>query len=579
MRRLGLFPKLAFAFLLVFTLAFAGNAALTIRAIHGPLDRLVEDGLALHAQTALVEVQRYLTDCGQEIRLWSSLGVMDAVLTDDRTLNIETLLIQWQREDPERFAKLEVLNIDGVVLASTDVLRVGTQRKPSALRVVTDRAGDFWLGPYPEGDESIEPTIVVAHPIRSRFRSEPIGWLVADVAWHGIVAIVSTAKLGERPQDASGFLTLFDGSGRLLVGEPDLVEQVPGVRVLAHAGGEGVEVRELGAAGTYLAARYERSIGSADPESRLRIVAVLKSEVAGRAVSDLVGAVLNSAVLGLGLAAGASFVIARNLTARIGALSVGTTRIASGDLAYRLREEGGDELEDLARSFNLMGKRLTKVRTERARLEQEILEVSEIERKRTGQELHDGVGQALTGIALLTKSLETRLQARRAAEADDARVIGGLVNHAIGQTRRVSRGLFPVVLEDAGLCGALEDLASGVEAVAPVTCSFSTAGQPDEPSNRLTALYLYRIAQEAVNNALKHGSPSTIEITLAQEERMGRLTIKDDGSGLPTRFEYGMGLRLMRYRASVIGATLHLRGRRGSGSEVSCRFDPSTAVA
>jgi signal transduction histidine kinase len=579
MRRVGLFFKLGFGSLLVVAIAFAVNSALTIRAGRGPLSRLVEDHLSLHAQTTLGEVRRYVMDRGREIRMWSGLGTMDEVLTTDRTLQIENLLLELQRENPGRYVRIEVLATDGTVIASTEVSRIGTRREIGVARVTVPDEPGFWLGPYPGETGLVERTIAVANPIQSRFRPEPIGWLVGDAAWSGIARVIDAARLGGNPQDKSSFIALFDASGRLLGGDPDLVEQIPVATTLAAADFDGVETREMGAAGRYLVAVFEQTIGDAHSESPLRIVAVWRSDEAHGVVSGFVRAVLSAAALGLGLATCASFVTTRHLTRRISDLGVGTHRVAEGDLAYRFPVAGGDELDDLAVSFNRMGRRLREVQVERERLKKEILEVAETERKRVGQDLHDGLGQALTGTALLAKSLETTLRNRGATEAEQAAVICKLVNGAIEQTRDVARGLFPSILEAAGLRGALEDLAAGVQTVSEVECRLSIAEPFEEPSDPFEALHLYRIAQESINNALKHGDPSTIEVSLTREGRTGCLTIRDDGLGPPAQVEKGMGLRLMDYRAALIGATLEFRGRPGEGSEVSCRFELDPAAA
>ncbi|HUW51571.1 MAG TPA: PAS domain S-box protein [Sulfuricella sp.] len=211
--------------------------------------------------------------------------------------------------------------------------------------------------------------------------------------------------------------------------------------------------------------------------------------------------------------------------------------------------------------------------TERKRLEQQIIEISEEEQKRIGQELHDGLGQHLTGVAFLGKALEQKLAARSLPEVADAAEIVNFLNQAITQTRVLARGLFPVELENNGLMSALEQLASGINKLFGIACIFRCIN-PILVHDRLTAINLYRIAQEAVANAAKHSKASNILIELAVDGDRTNLTITDNGTGLdPHREHQGMGLHIMQYRANMLGATLSIRGAVGGGTEVRVSLD------
>lgn len=211
--------------------------------------------------------------------------------------------------------------------------------------------------------------------------------------------------------------------------------------------------------------------------------------------------------------------------------------------------------------------------TEKKRLEQSILEVSGREQRRIGQDLHDGLGQQLTGIAFLAKVQEQRLASKCLEEAADAAKIVALVNQAIHKTRELSRGLHPVLSEPDGLVIALQQLAAEVEDVFHVPCCFRADGEFHIHDENL-ATHLFRIAQEAVNNALKHGRPDSIRITLAAGDRGCTLAIADDGQGVPPAPKNltGMGLRIMNYRASMIGGSLDVQRRAGGGTMVACNF-------
>jgi len=211
--------------------------------------------------------------------------------------------------------------------------------------------------------------------------------------------------------------------------------------------------------------------------------------------------------------------------------------------------------------------------SERKRLERTVLEISEREQRRIGQDLHDGLGQHLTGIAFMSKVQEQKLAERQIPEAADAAKIVHLVNDAIRKTRELSRGLLPVVSEAHGLMSALRLYAAEVQDLFGKSCSFQCEEMVlihDAPM----ATHLYHIAQEAVNNALKHAQANNIVIRLFCGEREGTLIIKDDGIGIqrPSGPHAGMGLHIMGYRAGMIGGSLEIRREQPQGTSVWCRF-------
>jgi PAS domain S-box-containing protein len=221
--------------------------------------------------------------------------------------------------------------------------------------------------------------------------------------------------------------------------------------------------------------------------------------------------------------------------------------------------------------------------TERKRLEEEVLQISERERRRIGQDLHDGLGQHLTGIAFLSKSLQQRLAAKSAAhqaptvdESAEAGQIAELVQQAVGQTRALARGLHPVEPSSNGLMAALGELAARNEKFFHLDCVFECE-QPVLVSDNVTATHLYRIAQEAVNNAAKHARAKRVFLRLSENEKVWELQIADDGIGVPVPLpsETGLGLRIMQYRAKMIGGTLAISCARPHGTVVTCRVERS----
>ncbi len=215
--------------------------------------------------------------------------------------------------------------------------------------------------------------------------------------------------------------------------------------------------------------------------------------------------------------------------------------------------------------------------TERKRLEKEILEISAREQRRIGQDLHDGLGQHLTGIAFLSKVLEQKLAAKSFGEAAQAAEIVTLVNQAVTQTRDLGRGLCPVQLEAHGLVAALQELASTTESLFNVTCRFQSEHTILVHDNAV-ATHLYYIAQEAVSNAIKHGKAQDIVFGLMAAHDRITLTVMDDGIGFPEVLEKhtGMGLHIMNYRARMIDGSLTVQRNADRGTTVTCSVHAKT---
>jgi len=217
--------------------------------------------------------------------------------------------------------------------------------------------------------------------------------------------------------------------------------------------------------------------------------------------------------------------------------------------------------------------------TERRRLEAEVLQISEREQRRIAQDLHDGLGQHLTGIVHLAAVLQAKLAERALPEAADAARIVKLLDHAVTQTRSLARGLLPVQLEAGGLMSALEQLAAMVRDLFKIDCCFECPQPVSMPEN-VMATHLYRIAQEAINNAIKHGRASQIKIELVNA--LETITLKVHNNGLvfsKTRsFKDGIGLRIMRYRAEMIGGSLTFHSDAKRGTMVVCAIHQRAAL-
>jgi signal transduction histidine kinase len=223
-------------------------------------------------------------------------------------------------------------------------------------------------------------------------------------------------------------------------------------------------------------------------------------------------------------------------------------------------------------------KKLQQEIDERRRLEKEIQEISERERKRLGHELHDSLGQQLAGISLLSKVVEKKLRAKSAKEATDVAEIIELVKQAMDQTRDLARGMHPVDLEEGGLAMSLQELAKRTENLFHIRCTFKydESCEIDAP---LMAVHLYRITQEAITNAVKHGKTKNIQIELVRRREGSVLTVKNDGLDFPKVFTArgpGMGLQIMGHRADIIGASLDIHKAAEGGTIVACSFPDQT---
>jgi signal transduction histidine kinase len=214
---------------------------------------------------------------------------------------------------------------------------------------------------------------------------------------------------------------------------------------------------------------------------------------------------------------------------------------------------------------------------ERQRLDQEIARIADRERRRLGQDLHDSLGQHLTGTALAAQVLKEKLSVRAAPEVPEAEKLVRYVEEGIDLTRNLARGFFSPELEADGLTVALQGLAENITERFRINCVFD--GEESVPVRDSTvATQLYRIAQEATTNSAKHAAAGRIDIRLAMDGPELTLTIIDDGIGFPDKLPYpqGLGLRLMRHGAALIGANFEVRRNGRSGTIATCKLSISS---
>lgn len=219
---------------------------------------------------------------------------------------------------------------------------------------------------------------------------------------------------------------------------------------------------------------------------------------------------------------------------------------------------------------------------ERRQLERDIVSVSEHEQQRIGRDLHDGLCQQLAAIGCAIRALTEDMQSRGIDSADDAAQIEESLQQAVVEARDLARGIFPVHVDRSGLSTALRDLAEKTSRLTGTNIEYSenTELQLDSPE---ASMHLYRIAQEAVANAVRHGGARNIHIKIELNQTQLGLVIEDDGKGMDyraVRKAEGMGLRTMRYRAQAIGAQLSFEPCLSGGTRVRCQLNiehnPST---
>ena len=243
----------------------------------------------------------------------------------------------------------------------------------------------------------------------------------------------------------------------------------------------------------------------------------------------------------------------------------------------RLNDELESRVEQRTAELRVANESLHEEVTHRRQLEEEILHISEREQQRIGQDLHDDLGQQLAGIWLLSDVLKSTLAKQGSPEVENAEKITALLKNALALTRSLARGLHPVAVQQGGLVAALDELTDRTCDMFHVNCRCKCP--PSIELDNTTATHLYRIAQEAVTNAVKHGKAKEIDIELSTNPHQTVLSVKDQGTGIadldPDR--KGMGLRIMNYRADMIGGTLDIqRSQNGGGTTVVCTIPASS---
>jgi len=277
-----------------------------------------------------------------------------------------------------------------------------------------------------------------------------------------------------------------------------------------------------------------------------------------------------------------AIMVSVSISKSVEALDKGTEIIGSGNLDHKVGTDRQDEIGKLSRKFDQMIEKiklvtasrdeLNKEIAERRILEKAVFEVEEQERQRIGYDLHDGLGQLLTGISFKSQYLFDSLKERSAPQTEDAKRITFLIDRAKEKVKLLSKGLSPIVGKgEESLMLAMKDLVARAEEMFNVHCRLR-CDTPVLINNGSAVANLYRIAQEAVTNAVKHGKSKNIEVCLEREDDEIILTIKDDGNGIHefNTGNSGMGLGIMKYRANIINASFYIRPLESGGTLVKC---------
>jgi PAS domain S-box-containing protein len=208
--------------------------------------------------------------------------------------------------------------------------------------------------------------------------------------------------------------------------------------------------------------------------------------------------------------------------------------------------------------------------SDQRRLERDVIELSTRQQEELGREIHDGLGQELTALLMLSHSIRRQLEDRRIPATPEAFAqIEEYLRHALDTCRTIARGLSAEV-SAPGLENALSELATGMERASGIPCRFAHTGRNVALSEQQAA-HLYRIAQEAVSNAMRHAQARRVDIDLEVDDTVVVLRVRDDGQGIPPGAKRGLGLRLMAYRAGMLGGTCTVQDAASGGTVVECR--------
>lgn len=262
----------------------------------------------------------------------------------------------------------------------------------------------------------------------------------------------------------------------------------------------------------------------------------------------------------------------------MGSLHDKTERKMAYDALASHRNELEEMVKERTRELLASNERLRREVAIKADLQRQLMEVSEKEQRRIGRDLHDSLSQQLGGIMFMGQVLLGNLRKRGLKESEDMDKLLAHLQNALAHTRELATGLYPA-LAKGGLAAALNELAVAVGELYSVKATVRVAPGVDTSDETIT-IHLFRIVQEAVNNAIRHGRATRIAIRLFRKNGSVVLTVSDNGAGFPEKpNRKGIGLNIMEYRATSIGASFRVESQKGQGAVVTCVFPKPAAFA
>jgi signal transduction histidine kinase len=262
----------------------------------------------------------------------------------------------------------------------------------------------------------------------------------------------------------------------------------------------------------------------------------------------------------------------------MGSIHDKTERKMAYDALESARNELEEKVKERTRELLDSNEQLRKEIAIKNNLQKQIMEISEKEHRRIGQDLHDSLSQQLGGIIFMGQVLFKKLNKIGLAEAQDMEKLNGHLQNALTYTRDLAKGLYPT-LGEGGLAVALNELAIAVAELFAVTVTVECEAGVNTSDETVT-IHIYRIVQEALNNAIKHGKATCVAIRLFRKKSVVVLAVADNGVGFPEKpNKKGMGLNIMKYRASSINSSFEIVTKRNKGTVVKCVFNKSGVFA
>jgi signal transduction histidine kinase len=435
------------------------------------------------------------------------------------------------------------------------------------------RSDDFSVGEYMVGRATHLKSLNFGFPVYDG-RKRLVAVLMAGFNLEEYSRFVSKANLPE------GYaVVIVDRNGTRLFRAPDSDAFGPGtvlptgsLRLVSREGPDQGYYELTGQDGVSRAYAFSRlRLREGDPPYLYMIVGMPKGRILHEATLRMVQNLSILVIAALMALTFAWLFLRHALLAPLDRLVEAVQRFGKGEMVARTGlPHTTDELGRLARSFDDMASMAEKDVSERRMLQREVMSISAAEQARIGQDLHDSLGQLLTGIALKSKSLANFLERNSLPATEDATKVADLANQAVVQARNLARNLLSADIDHGGICAWLEDFSLRVRHLYDVSCTFDYVPEHIE-MDRVVAHEFYRIAHEAFMNAIKHGKASSVSISLHRTDHLTTLRIEDNGVGFSSAERTnGIGLRLMNYRAQSIGASLDIHDAGQGGTVVEC---------